>query len=132
MHFYGFYWNTLVINCSIQELLEVEFPKGSKKKVTTRVYGRQLIFPVPYPVLSVTSFFFSVGKVLRPFWVSRSWAPQKPSDWSFKDGPVFIQFHQITPTTILHNCDLEMTYITIQKCHRVSSEPCWSVNPSSV
>ena len=33
MNFYGFYWNTLVINRSTQELLEVRFPEGMNGKL---------------------------------------------------------------------------------------------------
>ena len=63
MHFYGFYWNTLVINRSIQELLEVEFPK--KRKLQLGSTAARAFFPGPYPVLSVTLIFPPVQTVCR-------------------------------------------------------------------
>ena len=36
MHFYGFYWNTLVIIRSFQEPLEVIFPRDSNRKSQQR------------------------------------------------------------------------------------------------
>ena len=63
MHFYGFYWNTLVINRSIQELLEVEFPK--KRKLQLGFTAARAFFPCPYPALSVTLILSSVQTVRR-------------------------------------------------------------------